>query len=400
MYKSNTPKSIAIIGAGASGIFCAIKCKNNNTQVTLYEQNEKVAKKILASGNGRCNITNKHLTPSAYHSQNNSFVEYALKTYGYDDFKKDVEKIGLLLETKEDGKTYPFSNEAKSVVKILTQYALSLGVEFQTKKVESITPLLEQYSSVVIATGSMAAPHLGGSNSAELFAQEVGHNFITPFPSLVQLHVNIPFLKKIAGVKLHAEVTLLINGKKEHITNGDLLFTNYGLSGYTILDLSHDASEALLNYQAVDLVLNLLPSFSAQKLSNHILKLSKELPNFTISDILAGLLPLKIVQIMLESLQIMPTIKGTQIETKLTKKVANHLLQWKVEVTDTHGFRHAEVAGGGLDTTQIDPKTMRSNRVSNLYFIGEALDVVGKRGGFNFAWAWASASVCAQHITK
>ena len=398
---SNKNKDIAIIGAGASGLFCAIECAKKGLDVTIYEQNEKIAKKILASGNGRCNISNKNLDITSYHSQNSEFVLDALESFGYEEFQKFASKIGLVLETKEDGRAYPLSNEAKSVVKIFHEYALSLGVKFITQeKIESIKPLLKKHSKVVVATGSMAASHLGGNNSAELFAQEIGHNFIPSYPSLVQLHLEAPFLKKLSGVKIDAEVTLLINAQKEQTIRGDLLFTNYGVSGFAILDISHDASEALLNYQAVDISLNLLPTYNAQKLANHILKVAKEIPSFTFLDILSGVIPLKIAQTLLEVLDISFELKAQKIETKVAKKVANKVHNWRLEVTQTHGFRHAEVAGGGVDTLEIDRKTMCSYKEKDLYFIGESLDVVGKRGGFNFAWAWASAFVCAQDIIK
>jgi hypothetical protein len=401
MYKSNTQESIAIVGAGASGIFCAIECAKNGKKVTLYEQNEKIAKKILASGNGRCNISNRYIDPTSYYSSNPTFVNYALEKFGFEKFEKFVTKMGLMIETKPDGRAYPLSNEAKSVVKIFHEYALTLGVTFVTEtKIEEVTPLLQKHSKVVIATGSMAASHLGGSDSAQKFATEMGHTFLPSYPSLVQLHLNAPFLKKLSGVKLDAEVTLLINAQTENSQRGDLLFTNYGVSGFAILDISHDASLALLNYQAVDISLNLLPTYNPQKLSNHIVKLSKDIPSFTLMDILAGLIPLKVVQVVLESLTISPQLQGEAIDTKIAKKVANRVLKWRLEVSDTHGFRHAEVAGGGIDTQEIDSQTMRSYKEKNLYFIGEALDVVGKRGGFNFAWAWASAFVCAQDIIK
>jgi len=390
---------IAIIGAGASGLICAIFCAKSGVKVDIYEQNSKCAKKILVSGNGRCNITNTNLSRDDFFSDNPLFVDTALKKFGFKEFEKFSTSLGLLLDVKDDGRVYPLSNEAKSVVKIYEDYAHSLGVIFHTDtKIENIKELVERYNSVVVATGSEAASHLGGNADGYKFAQEYGHNIIPTYPSLVQLHLDSQIAKKMSGAKLNAEVTLLVNSKKELTTSGDILFTAYGISGFAILDLSQRVSVGLLNYQALDLSLNLLPNFTAQKLSAHILKVSQNMPAFTVLDILVGLVPIKIANGLLEDINILNSTKN--IDMKMAKKIANSLLNWRFEIKDTHGFRHAEVSGGGVDTTEIDSKTMQSLKCPNLYFCGEVLDVVGKRGGYNFAFAWASGYLTAKDIIK
>ena len=394
-------QKIAIVGGGVSGLLCAVFCAKASCGVDIYEQNSKVGKKILVSGNGRCNITNKNISINDYISDNPSFVEYALKQFGFNEFKKFIESLGIILDVKDDGRCYPYSNEAKSVVAILKSYALSLGVKIYTDtKVKDIDNLFKTHDKVVIATGSQSASHLGGCDDGLEFAKKFSHNIIPTYPSLVQLELNSKIAPKMAGAKIDAEVTLLINTKKEGSIKGDVLFTAYGVSGFAILDISNEASVALLNYQSVDISINLLPNFNMQKLSSHIQTMAKNMPNFTILDILSGLIPIKIANGILEDLNILNTIKADEIHTKLTKKIANKMLNWRFEVKDTHGFRHAEVAGGGVDTLEVDEKTMQSKKQKNLYFCGEVLDVVGKRGGYNFAWAWASGYACAKDITK
>jgi len=391
-------KKVAIIGAGASGLLCAIECAKNGLDVSVFEQNSKVAKKILVSGNGRCNISNTQLSPQDYFSQNPSFVTYALQNFGYKAFEKYVSDMGLVLQKTEDGRVYPLSNEAKSVATLLMQHATLLGVKILTDtKITTLPPLFKDYDAVVVATGSEAASHLGGCADGYTFAQEFGHTVIPTFASLVQLHLKEKIVKKMTGAKIFAEVSLYINGQKEMQTQGDVLFSNYGVSGFAILDISHFVSEALLHFQAVDISINLLPEFTIQKLSNHIQKVAKANPLLNIEDILAGLLPQKILKAVLETLDIQ---HATPITTKLTKKIANKILHWKFEVTDTHGFRHAEVSGGGVNTQEINPKTFESYKKKNLYFTGEVLDVVGRRGGFNFAFAWASGYLAAQDIIR
>ncbi|MDD3855700.1 NAD(P)/FAD-dependent oxidoreductase [Sulfurimonas sp.] len=403
-------KKVAIIGGGASGLLCAIFCAKKSILVDVYEQNSKCAKKILASGNGRCNITNTNLTCNDYFSQNHHFVDYALKEFGFSEFEKFCQNIGLLLDVKDDGRVYPLSNEAKSVASLLIAHAKNLGVNFHTDtKITDIKKLFNDYDSVVVATGSEAASQLGGNSDGYNFAMEFGHNIIPTYPSLVQLHLNSKIVKKMSGAKVDGEVTLLINNKKEltpqghflkSACSGDILFSDYGVSGFAILDISQAASKALMEKVHVSISINLLPKFDLQKLSNHISKIAAKEPKITIFEILIGLIPMKIASAILEDLGILASTCADEINVKLSKKIANQLLNWRFEVTDTHGFRHAEVSGGGVDTTEINPKTMESLKQKNLYFCGEVLDVVGRRGGYNFAFAWASGFLAARDITK
>ena len=394
-------KKVAIIGAGASGLLCSIFCAKKGLHVDLYEQNNKAAKKILVSGNGRCNISNTSLHVEDYFSDNFNFVKDALDKFGFKDFEKFCTTIGLILDIKDDGRVYPLSNEAKSVASLLLNHAKNLGVTLHVDtKITDIKKLTDDYDSVVVATGSEAASHLGGNRDGLEFAQAYEHNIIPTYPSLVQFHLPSAIAHKMSGAKINGEVTLLINNKKSSTCSGDILFTAYGVSGFSILDISQVASVALMEYAKVDISINLLPNFNAKKLSDHIMKLSSSMPKFTILDILAGLIPLKIANGLLDDLNIQASTCSDNIGMKFSKKIANQMLNWRFEVSDTHGFRHAEVAGGGVDTTEINPKTMESLKQKNLYFCGEVLDVLGKRGGYNFAWAWASAYVCAQDITS
>ena len=394
-------KKVAIVGAGASGLISAIFCAKAGVKVDIYEQNEKCAKKILVSGNGRCNITNSTFSKANYISENPDFVTYALNEFDFVAFEKFVNSLGLLLDKKEDGRCYPLSNEAKSVARLLEEHAKSLGVNFFLDvKIENLKELLNKYDSVIVATGSEAASHLGGNADGQKFALEFDHTILPTYPSLVQLHLDAAVAHRMSGAKVDGEVTLLINHKKDSTASGDILFTKYGVSGFSILDISARASQALMNYEAVDISLNLLPSFTAQKLSAHILFMAKNMPAFTILDILVGLIPIKIATNLLDELEINHSTKSDDIHTKLAKKIANTLLNWRFVVSDTHGFRHAEVSGGGVDTNEINPKTMESLKQKKLYFVGEVLDVVGHRGGYNFAWAWASGVLAAKSISK
>jgi len=410
---NNTPtKSIAIIGAGAAGLMAAIQASKKGHNVHIYEQNNKPAKKILASGNGRCNISNTQTSSSDYAGLNPSFSSFCLQNFNFTQLQKFCKEIGLFLNTLDDGRTYPLSNEAKSVALAFENAATSLGVEIfnehhisslskENKKFYLHTSLntSQAYDKVLISTGSEAAPQLGGCSSGYDLATSLGHSINPSYPSLVQLHINSKLPEKMSGAKQEAEVHLYINSQKEQSVKGDILFTKYGISGFAILDISQMASEALMNYQMVDVRLDLLPKLDRQSLSSQLLVTCKSLPNYTIESILAGFLPSKISRQLLEDTKIATSTLAKEIHTKMAKQIVSKIKDWRFEVSDTHGFKHAEVSGGGINTDEVNDKTMESNICEGLYFAGEVLDIVGRRGGFNFAFAFASAYTAAKSMS-
>ncbi len=404
--------NIAVIGGGASGLMAALFAARNGANVIIYEHNNAVGKKILASGNGRCNIINTTATPDDYAGQNPSFAAYALKQMNFHYFQSFCRSIGLILDIKEDGRCYPLSNEAKSVQQALMNAVLQAGVKLLTEcKVTSITKKGEyfnvtsnhetlRYDKVLIATGSEAAPQLGASADGYIFAAHFGHVTLPTYPSLVQLHLNSKHPPKMAGVKITGEVSLLIDGKTIQTLSGDMLFANYGISGLAILDISEKASHALLKKQRVAISLNLLPRYDRQSLENTLKELFNSIPAYSLESALSGILPAKIVTSLLTEASLDPSLLVSTLGTKEIKKLVHLISEWKFEVNGTHGFKHAEVSGGGIDTGQINPKTMESTLISGLYFAGEVIDIVGKRGGYNFHFAWASGMIAGREMAK
>lgn len=404
---------IAIVGGGAAGLVAAITAAKSGCNVTLFEQNDRVGKKILASGNGRCNITNTHLHVEDYFGADPGFTAPALETFGFKRFEKFCASIGLLLRIQEDGRCYPLSNTAGSVVSALKEYAQECGVTFFCNafvtSVEKIAAhfhiscgeeQFDGYSRVLIATGSEAAPQLGANPSGYRLSEAFGHTVYATYPSLVALELDSELHHKMAGSKQDAEVTLYINGKAEDQVRGDILFTRYGISGFAILDISRRASEALQEYQDVKIGLKLLPDFERQNLAEAIAKLSKNVPAYHLETLLGGLIPQKIARCVCESCKLDTTLGASELTIKTIKKIANTLCDWRFQVNDTHGFKHAEVSGGGIATGEIDAKTMESKKISGLFFAGEVLDIVGKRGGYNLHFAWASGYLAGTSMSR
>ncbi|MCK9371927.1 MAG: NAD(P)/FAD-dependent oxidoreductase [Sulfuricurvum sp.] len=404
--------TIAIIGGGAAGLMAALTAARAGSDVTLYEHNNGVGKKILASGNGRCNIINTAASADDYAGADPSFVTYPLKQLNFGYFEKFCHSIGLILDIKEDGRCYPLSNEAKSVliafksavseagVHILTDVSVTALSKIENRFIVETAVDKNRFDKVLIATGSEAAPQLGSSADGYRFAKSFGHEILPTYPSLVQLHLDSKNHHKMAGVKTTAEVTLFIDGKSREKVQGDILFANYGISGLAILDISQKASYALTNKQRVSITLNLLPRFDRASLVNIIEKLFASVPRHDVHTALCGVIPAKIATYLLEDAAIALSTAVSSLNPKEIKKIAHLIGEWKFEVSDTHGFKHAEVSGGGVSTAQVNNKTMESKRVEGLYFAGEVLDVVGKRGGYNFNFAWASGMIAGKEMAK
>ncbi len=403
---------VAIIGGGAAGLMAALTAAKSGADVTVYEHNKRVGKKILASGNGRCNIINTTAFVDDYFGADPGFAAFCLGRMPFASFEKFCQSIGLLLDVKEDGRCYPLSNEARSVVLAFKSAVEEAGVKIYTeRRVSDISKEgkrfiirsgqeKEAFDKVLIATGSEAAPQLGATGDGYDFAKSFGHAVEHPYPSLVQLHIDSAIHHKMAGVKTVAEVTLYLNGKPEEKIAGDILFTNYGISGLAILDISQKASSALMAYQQVSVGVNLLPRFSRQALGSVLERLFASVPNHPLETALTGVISTKIVPYLLQSANMEPALQVSKLGTKEIKKLAHQIQEWRFEITDTHGFKHAEVSGGGISTLQIDSMTMESRLVDGLYFAGEVIDIVGRRGGYNFNFAWASGMIAGEQLAK
>lgn len=390
-----------IIGAGAAGLCAAITQARAGVKVILLEQNNKIGKKILVSGNGKCNIGNKHIALHRFHSQNPNFVEEVLQGYDFSVIETFFTSIGLALIEGKEGKMFPMSLQASSVVELLEYEAKRVGVEIVCdctvtgidKKEHDFTVETSRGNKacekLVIASGSPAAPQLGGSNAGYAFATKMGHTLVPRHPSLVQLCSEETWVKGCTGVKIAGVAKLYANG--EYITEkkGDLLFTNYGISGLAILDLSREVSTRLSNFDYCELSLDLIPEQSKEKLTNLLLARVQEKSEKPLSLWLQGVLNKKLIPIILEQSKCKIRTEDT-LNRKEINKLVHAIKNLKLSISDTKGFKGAEVATGGIDTTEVNAQTMESKLVNNLFFAGEILDIDGDRGGFNFHFAWVS----------
>ncbi len=397
-------KKVAIIGGGASGLVAAICAARQGISVELFEKSAKVGRKILATGNGRCNISNEHILVENYHGKNLFFIKEILKRFSTQDAKKFFSGIGLEIVEGTNGRLYPMSLQSSSVVELLLYECKRLGVSINLScevikiiKENSLfrvftESLSKTYDNVIIATGSLAMPSLGSSESGYKFARAFGLEIEKPFASLVQLVCSDKFVLDASGVKIDAYIEVFVDREVKNSARGDLLFTNYGLSGSAILDISRSVSEAIVKKCEVLLKIDLMPNLSLNELKSLLQKRAKNLP---LELWLSGIINKKLIKLIANVSKV--SLKN-QIDTKVIHKLSFAIKNLTVKVENTKGTKSCEVMAGGVSTKDINSKTMQSKQVEGLFFCGEVLDVDGDCGGYNLHFAWASGYLAGKSL--
>ena len=385
---------VIIIGAGAAGLMCAIEASKRGRRVLILDQAEKVAQKIRISGGGRANFTNIHCTPANFLSDNPRFCISALKRYGPKDFIALVEKHHIAYHEKTLGQLF-CDGSAQQIIDMLVSEAEGVRIEtaVTVKRVakagSGFAVVTDQdnitAAAVVIATGGPSIPKMGSSGFGYQVAKQFGLNVIAPHPGLVPLTFGPDMMTKLDGLSgLSVDATVKL-GKV--IFAEALLFTHRGLSGPVILQISSYWHESKA------ITLNLLPGTDAVA----FLKDAKNnQPKKEVQTVLSTVLPKNLAQRLISWTDC--TGKLAETSDKSLRRLADHINAWRITPSGSEGYRTAEVTVGGVDTKELSSKTMECRSVPGLFFIGEAVDVTGHLGGFNFQWAWASGHACGQAV--
>ncbi|MCM8711563.1 NAD(P)/FAD-dependent oxidoreductase [Clostridium sp. SYSU_GA19001] len=405
---------LIIIGGGAAGIMAAITAKDMGADAAILEGSDRVGKKLLTTGNGRCNITNKYIENSKFHSENPEFFKRALEEFKVSDTINFFSSLGLPLITLEEGRMYPMSLQASSVLDIM-RLALAdkdIPVYLNSKvksiktikagfKIETLNGDMFECHKLLLTCGGKAAPSTGSDGSGYALAKALGHNIINPVPALVQLKLDYKNLKALAGVKFNGIAEIYVDGHLKRREFGEILFTDYGISGPPILQLSRIASYSLSKGKEVLIKVEILYTMKEEELENFFEGHFSIFGHRSVHDSFIGIINKKLIPILLKEAQITDIHKACwNLSYKEKKNIYALLKNWKFKVTDTNSWGNAQVTAGGVDTMQINAETMESKLVPNLYFAGEILDVDGDCGGFNLQWAWSSAYLAAKNASK
>ncbi|NLN14278.1 MAG: NAD(P)/FAD-dependent oxidoreductase [Tissierellia bacterium] len=406
---------VIVVGGGAAGMMAAIVARKNGAHVTLLERNDRVGKKLLATGNGRCNYTNINLNfdnlLDNYHGENPKFVYsalYSLDVYQTIDF---FERLGITPYVEED-RVYPNSLQASSVLDVLRYKIDDLGIELITNayvvhiskdknfKVKTKDGRTFQGDKLILATGGMAMPASGSDGNGYSLAKSLGHRVVDIFPGLVQLKLEGDIFKQIKGIKFPGRAGIYSKGKLVMEDWGDILFTDYGISGPPILQLSRTALSYLRNERDIRLRVSIITNMDKEHLIKYLERRFQLMPKKSIQLALIGLINKRLIIPILKEINVDKDKKAANLSTEEIECLAEILTNWEFKIIGSQGWGQAQVTAGGVDTREIDHKTLESKIVKGLYIVGELLDIDGNCGGFNLQWAWSSGYVAGLNAAK
>lgn len=405
-------QKVVIIGSGASGLISAIYAAKNNNQVIILERNNNCGKKLLLTGNGKCNYWNTDQDLKHYHTQNPLILNKIITKTNQQEILTFFDHIGIIPRIK-NGLYYPYSNQSVSICYALLLEAELLGIKIINNfLVDKIIVKNKQFiiksnqeeiiaDKLIIATGSKANPKTGSDGNGYELVKSLNHSIIKPLPALVSLKGEESYFKKWKGIRTDVTLSLYHNENKIKEESGEIQLTDYGISGICVFNLSNVVTKLLDQKQNVKIKIDFLPylKLSIEDLISFIDKRNQMLKKRNIGELFDSLLNYKLVNILLTESKINPKKSWNDLNNKQKKLVSQNLKQFSLKITDTNSFEKAQVCSGGVPLTEINYQTMESLKVKGLYIVGELLDVVGDCGGYNLSFAWISGMLAGKAIS-
>lgn len=402
-------KKVGIIGGGASGMMAAVTAAQH-AEVTLLEHTARIGKKILSTGNGKCNYTNRALSKDDYYCDHPSFVAHALSQFDDQDASAFFAANGMLTSEKRDGYCYPYTGQAATVLNVLRLLLEEKNVTVKTEQeIESVTIWKDgfyvktkteryRFDKLILACGGNAAPQTGSDGSGYALAKSLGHTLRRPYPALTYLLTKDPACKELAGVRANAMLTLSVDGEQVQTEEGELQLNKDSLSGIPVFQLSHRAIQALAAKKKTTLSVDFLPQLGEEDLLHMLAELQKQYGKQPVEEVLALFLHKKICGALLHRLPLSFQQEMQMVSDKQLKKLARLCKGFVFEMSGYPGFDKAQVTMGGIPVSEIDDR-MQSRKVKGLYFAGEIIDVDGRCGGYNLQWAWTSGYIAGLHCS-
>ncbi len=398
---------IAVIGGGASGLACASAAVLNGASVAILERQPRVGKKLAATGNGRCNLYNINAKPEAYYGSA-EFAAPAFALFTSERAQEFFESVGICVYFDSEGRAYPKSEQAASVVDCLRFFCAEKGVktlcDFDVKEISrtgggfSIASESGAHVSarlVVVAVGGLAAPDLGGCDSFKKLLMPFGHTFTRCLPALTQIKTNPDSVRGLKGVRQKGIISLLSGRNEIACERGEVLFTENGVSGIAAMQLSlaaQTAANACLKIPLIDK--------TPEEARRFIQSRASALPDRCMDEFLTGVINKRLAQLAVKRAGISLSKKADELENADIARLAREITEWTLEIRSVGGYSQAQVMAGGADTNMFDANTLMSRRVKGLYCCGELLDVTGPCGGYNLAWAWASGLLAGRSASE
>ncbi len=401
-------KKVGVIGAGPAGMTAAIAAAGKGAEVILFEQKERVGQKILATGNGKCNLANTNLSVDFYHGMHHEFAEKILDRFPLQDTIAFFSQIGIYTKNRNGG-LYPNSEQASAVLDCLRMELRRRQIKVRTDSkiigVRLLSPAgfiikeksgrEEKFDRIILAAGSKAAPKTGSDGSGYKIAKGLGIHIIKPLPALTQLKSEDGWFKGVSGVRCDAQLTLCIDGKAEARERGELQIVDYGLSGIPAFQLSGRAARAIDRKCRVEIKIHFLPEFDGMQdpsyLTEFLWKRFDQMEK-TCEEALTGLFHKKLTAFFLRA----SGIRTQEAAKDLTKEQLNRLISvitnCSVTVNAVNSYEHAQTCTGGIDTEELD-SNLQVKKIPGFYVAGEIIDIDGACGGYNLQWAWATGQI-------
>ena len=396
---------VGVIGAGASGIFSALFAAKE-CLVTVFEKNDRPLKKVTASGNGQCNISNMQIDRNVYHGDSD-FAMKVISHFGMDSVRDYFYDLGIPFAEGKNGKLYPFSFQSSSVVDALLFDAQRKKVSIKTqsrisriKKIKDKFELLMEnngvydFDKIIIASGGCSYPSLGGSSDSYKMSSSVGHNVIEPFPAVVPVNIPLKKIHRLEGIKWNCALKVISNGKELRRSEGEILFTKYGFSGPVTLDVSRYVNDP--DIENTEIEIDLFPSIKHGELAKLLEKIFS-VRGRSASSALDGILKKRMGQVFLELASFDPEREAYSYIDKCSE-ISALLKASRFVPGEARGFADAVVAAGGVDCNEVNPFTMESKKMRGIHLTGELLNVDGDTGGFNLHFAWASGALAGKAV--
>lgn len=401
---------VVVIGGGASGLVSAIEVAKKGLSVCIIERLSKIGKKILATGNGRCNMTNLALKESDYRSEKEEFPYEVLKQFSALDALHYFEELGIIWK-EESGYVYPRSEQATAIVSALELKIQSLNIEVLCdRQVIKIEPVKNGFciklkegeriygGQCILATGGKAQSKLGSDGSGYELAKQLGHRIIPIIPALTGLHTEHPATKQWAGVRAKGRLTCLVNGKQVASEQGEIQFTNYGISGVPTFQISRYATHALKRKKVVEMVIDFYSECAKQEFQQQLFWLLENCYYKNIRELLEGIFSKKLVPVFLKEAGIKDTLHCDRIVKTDVERMVDVIKAFPIVITDSNDFEQSQVCAGGVSVEEVEKTTLESKLVKGVYLTGELLDVDGTCGGYNLQWAWTTGYLAGNAV--
>ena len=395
--------NVCVIGGGAAGMLAALTAAENGHHVLLLERQSRVGRKLLATGNGRCNLSNHHVSPAHYHG-GAGFCDFALSQFDVGETLQYFASLGLLTVSEDSGRIYPMSNMAGSVLDVL-RYALERPeIDLQTgQAVTAVRKMPEGFSvktetdpfsarCLILAAGGAAGSKVGGGMDGYRLAKSLGHHRTALYPSLVQLKTDPTYPRALKGVKAQCGISICRGSQVLARNSGEVLFTEYGVSGPAIFDLSRSVSAGGSDLSCL---LNFFPDWEEAEVLHWLSQRQAAMAAHEASTLLTGSCHTRLGQMICKSAGF-TNQRAAGLTRDDLRRIARQATHFALPITGTCGFDQAQVTAGGLDTTEFDPRTLQSRLVPGLYACGELLDIDGDCGGYNLQWAWSSGRLAGK----